>query len=60
MFLKFMIEQWTPDLLTLPITFYDVSVSYNRFSKTELLKFGASGTDGLNMKLSSQTGLVIL
>ena len=43
-----MIEKWTPDLLRLPTTFYDVSVSCNRFSRTEMRLFGASGTDGLN------------
>ena len=43
-----MIEKWTPDLLTLPTTFYEVSVSSNCFPKTEMRQFGASGTDGLN------------
>ena len=33
--------------MTLSTTFYDVSVSCNRFSKTEMRQFGASGTDGL-------------
>ena len=42
-----MIEKTTPDLLTLLTTFYEVSVSFNRFSKTEMRQFGASGTDGL-------------
>ena len=42
-----MIEKWTPELLTLFMTFYDVSVLCNRFSSTEMRQFGASGTDGL-------------
>ena len=41
-------EKWTPDLLTLPTTYYDVSVSCNRFSKTEIHQFDASGTDALS------------
>ena len=40
-------ERWTPDLLTLPTTFNDVSVSCNRFSKIESRHLRASGTDGL-------------
>ena len=47
--LQFMIEKGTPDYLTLPMLFYDVSVSNNRFSKTEMRQFGASGTDRLNI-----------
>ena len=43
-----MIEKWTPDLLTLPTTFYDVSVLCNRFSKTEMRQFGASTIHGLS------------
>ena len=46
--LHFMIEKWTPNFLTLSTTFYDVSVSCNRFPKTEIGQFGASGTDRLN------------
>ena len=40
-----MIEKPRLDLLTLSTTFYDLSVSCNRFSKTEMRQFGASGTD---------------
>ena len=35
-----------PDVLTLSTTFYDVSVSWNLFSKAEMRRFGASGTKG--------------
>ena len=45
--LQIMKEKRTPDLLTSTTTFYDVSVSCNRVSKTEMCQFGASGTDGL-------------
>ena len=37
-----------PDLLTVSTTFYDLSVSRNRFSKAEMRQFGASGTEGLS------------
>ena len=42
-----MIEQWTPDLLTLSTTFYDLSVSCDLFSNAEMRQFGASGTEVL-------------
>ena len=42
--LKFMIEKPRPDLFTLFIIFYDLSVSHNLFSKAILRQFGASGT----------------
>ena len=48
--LQFMIEKWTSDIFTLPTIFYDISVSCNRFSKTEMRQFGASGTDVLSDK----------
>ena len=44
--LQFMIEK-LPDLLTSSMTFYDVAVSDNLFSKTEMRQFGASRTDRL-------------
>ena len=37
-----------PGLLTLSAIFYELSDSYNIFSKAELRQFGASGTEGLN------------
>ena len=46
--LQCMIEKPWVDLLTLHTTFYDVSVSYNRFSNTEMRQFDTSGTDGLD------------
>ena len=46
--LQFMIEKPTPDVLTLPTTFYDLSVSRNLFAKAEMPQFGTSGTEGLN------------
>ena len=35
----------TPDVSKISTTFYDVSVSCNGFSKTEMRQIGASGTD---------------
>ena len=36
-------KKFTPDLLTLFTTFYDVSVLFNLLSKAEMCQFGASG-----------------
>ena len=58
--LQFMKGKLTPDFLTLPTTFYDVSVSCNRFSKTEMRQFGASGTDGLTKTMTNYTKLETL
>ena len=52
--LQVIIEKLTPDLLTLPTTFHDVSVSSNPFLKTEMHQLGASGTDGLNVFLEGK------
>ena len=41
-----------PDLLTLPTTFYDVSVLCNIFSKAEMRQFGPSGNQRKHMRLS--------
>ena len=49
--LEFMLDKPWPDLLTLSETFYDLSVSCNLFSKSEMLQFGASGTEVLNKKI---------
>ena len=39
------------DILTSSMTFYDVSVYCNRFSKTEMRQFYLLGTDGLKIYL---------
>ena len=44
---SFMIEKQTPDLLTLPTTFYYVSIPCDRSSKAEMRQLGTSGTKGL-------------
>ena len=44
-----MIEKWTPDVLTQSTIFYDLSVSHYLFSKAEMWKFGAAGTEGLKL-----------
>ena len=49
--LQIMIGKRMPELLTPPTTFYYVSVSCNRFSRAEMRKFGALGTDGVNIYL---------
>ena len=55
--LQLMKDRWTPHLLKLSTTFYDVSVLCNIFWKTEMRQFGASGIDGLTLK--NLYGLVI-
>ena len=52
-----MIEKWTPDLLTQPTTFYDLSVSRNLVFKAEMRLFGASGTDRLRGEFPANIGL---
>ena len=62
--LQFMIEKPRPDLLTPFITFYDVSVLCNLFSKGNVLigpkreprHMRLSGTDGLNEKCEIAKG----
>ena len=41
-------EKWTPEIMTLSATLYDVSAYCNRSFKTEIRQFDASGTEGLS------------
>ena len=50
---QFMTEKWRPDVLTLSTTFYDLTVSRNLFSKTEMRQFRTAETKGLNQIFSS-------
>ena len=43
----FLIQRWTPEILTLFSTIYDVPVSCNRFSKVEMRQCRPSGTERL-------------
>ena len=47
-YLLFVIEKPRPGLLTLSAIFYELSDTYNLFSKAEMRQFGALGTDWLN------------
>ena len=44
------IEKRRLDYLTLCMTFFDLSVSHNLFSKAELRQFGVVGAEGLLYK----------
>ena len=41
-----------PDFLPLSMTFYDLSVSHNLFSKAEMRQFSPARTEGLNIRLT--------
>ena len=56
--LQFMIEKWTPELLTLSTTFCDVS--RNLFPKAEMRHFGKSGIDGVSGRCTAFDSLELI
>ena len=52
--LQFMIQKPQSDLLTLSMTFYNLSVSRNPFSRAKVRQFGQSGIEGLRYSSSNK------